>query len=302
MRSTFQLSELMSYLEMESFLIQYPHHYQDVTIEGFSAITNPKPGTLTWMRDSTTDWENLTASVVICPLDCQPPKDLKCVFIKVENPRFVFTKILDTFHSEQLQPQIDETAIISDTCEIGDNVYIGPYVVIGDDVTVGDGTIIHSHVTLYPNTVINKNCVIHSGCVIGGDGFGYETDNNNTPAKIKHIGGVMIEDNVEIGSNSCIDRGTLDHTIIGENTKISNLCNISHNVVIGRNTMIAAKASVNGSTKIGDHAWISPGAIINNGLKLGKGCTVGLGAVVINDVKQSDVVAGVPARSLKDKT
>jgi len=136
--------------------------------------------------------------------------------------------------------------------------------------------------------------------VIGSDGFGYERDNNNTPIKIKHIGGVTIHDHVEIGSNSCIDRGTLANTIIGENTKISNSCNISHNVVIGRNVMIAAGVYVNGSTRIDDHVWVSPGAVINNGLVIGKDCIVGLGAVVIRDVESLDVVAGVPAQSLKN--
>lgn len=302
MRSHFRLSELMSYLETEKFLVKFPKHYQDFIVEGFSPITDTKPGTLSWMKKNDTNWENIKSSVIICPLDCQHPKNTTCVFIKVENPRLVFTKVLNKFHGEPLKPKIDKTAIISESCDIGKNVYIGPYVVIGENVKIGNGTTIHSHVKLYQNTTINENCIIHSGCVIGSDGFGYEREDNHTPVKIKHVGGVLIQDNVEIGSNSCIDRGTLANTIIGENTKISNLCNISHNVVIGRNTMIGAKASVNGSSKVEDNVWISPGAVINNGLIIGKDSVVGLGAVVIRNVEQSDVVAGVPARSLKSSS
>jgi UDP-3-O-[3-hydroxymyristoyl] glucosamine N-acyltransferase len=299
MRSHFRLSELIHYLKKEKFLIQFPKDYEDFTIEGFSTITDTKSGTLTWSKKSITDWESIKAAVVICPLDSQPPKKLKCFFIRAENPRLVFTKVLNQFHFDRFQPKIDETAIISETCELGENILIGPYVVIDENVKIGDGTTIHSHVKLYANTTINENCTIHSGTVIGGDGFGYERDTNHTPLKIKHIGGVTLANNVEIGSHSCIDRGTLTDTVIGENTKISNSCNISHNVIIGRNTMIGANASVNGSTTIGDNVWISPGAVLNNGLVIGEDSIVGLGAVVMKDVKHSDIVAGVPARSLK---
>ena len=299
MEHAFRLSELIHYLQREQFIIQVSGYDQDITIKGFSSITNTRPGTLTWLRGNQTNWEKLKASVVICPLDSQPPQHVDSFFIKTENPRLVFAAILNRFHDDSYSPKIDKTAFIHETCEIGENVSIGPYVVIDENVKIGNGTIIHSHVKLHANTTIKENCIIHSGCVIGSDGFGYERDSHQTPLKIKHIGGVRIHRNVEIGSNSCIDRGTLADTIIGENTKISNSCNLSHNVILGRNIMIAANACVNGSTQIDDNVWISPGAVLNNGLVIGKDCVIGLGAVVIKDVKESDVVAGVPAQSLK---
>lgn len=299
MQRHFKLSALIRFLSNEGISFNLQNTDQDFTISGFSALSETKPGTLTWMKQPSGNWDEIEAAVVICPIHADPPKNKKTLFIKTEHPRLVFSKILDKFATDPFPSQIDETAVISGSAEIADNVYIGPYCVIGDDVKIGSGSVIHSNVTIYPNTTIEENCIIHSGTVLGGDGFGYERDENQKLFKIRHIGGLRIEKNVEIGNNSCIDRGTLSDTIIQENTKISNQCNISHNVVIGKNVMICAKACVNGSTKVEDNVWISPGSIINNGLRIGNNCTVGSGAVVIRDVPPFDVVAGVPARSLK---
>ncbi len=295
----FLLSELIQYLESEGLSFEFPERYKDITLLGFSPITNTRPGTLTWIKGNNVDLENIKASVIICSLDFEPPKEFNCFFIRVPNPRLAFTKVLSRFSADPVYPRIEDTAVLNETCEIGDNVYIGDYVVIGENVKIGNGVIIHSHVKLYPNTIIKDNCIIHSGCIIGGDGFGYERNSEQTPLKIPHLGGVIIHENVEIGSNSCVDRGTLSNTIIDKNSKISNLCNVSHNVTIGKNVMICAQACVNGSTKVEDNVWISPGAILNNRLIIGHNSTIGLGAVVIRNVEPYDVVAGVPATSLK---
>ncbi|WP_338379152.1 LpxD N-terminal domain-containing protein, partial [Enterococcus faecium] len=174
-----------------------PKVYEDLTLLGVSPITNAKPGTLTWSKNSHVDWESIKASVIICPPDSDPPEESNCFVIRVQNPRLAFTKVLHKFFPDSFYPRIEETAILSDTCQIGENVYIGHYVVIGENVKIGNGTIIHSHVKLYPNTIIKDNCIVHSGCTIGGDGFGYERNHEQIPIKIPHLGGVIIHENVE---------------------------------------------------------------------------------------------------------
>lgn len=299
MHEIFSFSELIDYLSKEGISFKLSKQGTNFTIRGFSELSDTKPETVTWMKRNIANWDEIQAAVVICPIDTSPPQNSNVIFIQTGHPRLVFSKILNEFSKQDVHPKVDETASISASAEIGENVHIGRYAVIGENVTIGKGTIIYDHVTIYPNTEIKENGIIHSGAVLGGDGFGYVRDEFNKPIKIKHIGGLLIHEDVEIGCNSCIDRGTLSNTIIGANTKISNQCNISHNVSIGERVMICAKACVNGSTTIKDDVWISPGSVINNGLLLEKNCTVGSGAVVIKDVKQNDVVAGVPAKSIK---
>ena len=148
---------------------------------------------------------------------------------------------------------------------------------------------------------IGNNCLIHSGVVIGVDGFGYEKDENGDYFKMAHIGGVTIGNDVEIGTNTCIDRGTLGSTIIEDNVKIDNLVHVAHNVQVKRNSMLIAQSMVGGITVVEENSWIAPGALLMNGIKIGENTTVGLGAVVTKNVDNNDVVAGVPAKSLRGR-
>lgn len=167
---------------------------------------------------------------------------------------------------------------------------------VEDFDAIGDGTIIYANVTIYKGVKIGKNCIIHSGTVIGSDGFGYEQDKDGGWFKIAHLGSVVIGDNVEIGANTCIDRGTLSDTIIEDGVKIDNLVHIAHNVHVKKKAVIIANAMIAGSVVIGESAWIAPSSSIREGKKIGNNALVGLGSVVVKDVLPNTIVMGVPAK------
>lgn len=147
---------------------------------------------------------------------------------------------------------------------------------------------------------IGCNTIIHSGVVIGTDGFGYFDNEDGLHEKVEHFGGVSIGDNVEIGANTCIDRGTLDDTYIGNNVKIDNLCHIAHNVTIEENSMVIALSMLGGSSTLKKNVYIAPGVMVMNQVTIGERSLAGMGAVVIKDVQNNKVVIGVPAKELRE--
>jgi len=295
---TLRLSEIVSFLIEENLLSGFELK-KDVEICGFSPIDESRQGTLSWMRSQQLDFDSVKSAAVICSEDLLIQENSSIVFIPVAKPRLSFAKVLTRFASHSHLPGISSSASVGKNCIIGERVFIGENTVVSSDVSIDCGTIIHSNVSIYSNVKIGKNCIIHSGVVIGSDGFGFEKDEDGILIKIPHIGGVIIGDNVEIGANTCIDRGTLSNTVIGNYVKIDNLCHIAHNVQIGENSTIIALSMIAGSVKIGKNCWIAPCAAIKEKLVVNDGSLVGLGAVVIRDVVSGDVVAGVPARSIK---
>ena len=220
---------------------------------------------------------------------------LPCTYIKVKNPKIAFAKIARNLHPPKLLTMnIHETAVIvskmkeirayfvgafvtiGKNCVIGENSQIYDGVKIGNNVSIGKGTIIYSNCVIYDNITIGNDCVIHGGAIIGADGFGFVRNGANGYVKFPQIGSIVIEDDVEIGANTCIDRGALGETRIGEGTKIDNLVQIAHNVKIGKRVVIAAQTGISGSTiieddcviggqvGIGDHATVKSGAIIGS--------------------------------------
>jgi len=221
--------------------------------------------------------------------------------VAVENPRLCFIRAINAFFPGTKACGIHPTAIIGKRCKIGKNVYIGPYVTICDGVRIGSGTRIYAGVHICSSARIGKNVALKSGCVIGGDGFGYERTEKGVFVKFPHLAGVVIEDDVEIGANTCIDRGTLSDTVIGRGTKIDNLVHVAHNVKIGKHCAIIALAMVGGGAQIGDGAWVAPTACLRNGIVIGKQALVGMGAVVTKNVECGETVIGVPAKPIEPK-
>lgn len=242
------------------------------------------------------------ASLIICPLSFKN-KNIKTnsILIFVDKPRLLFLRCMRKFSNLQVFHGIHPTAIIKSK-KNGKNVYIGPFCHIGENVTICDNTIIHGSVNIYGNTHIGRNVVIDSFTVIGSDGFGFEKNEKGLWEKFPHVGNVKIYDDVEIGANVCIDRGSLESTVIDRGTKIDNLVHVAHNVRIGKNCIIVAQSLLGGSSIVEDNVYIAMSAVIRDGIKIGKGAMIGMGSVVTRDVPKGFVVMGVPARPIRQKT
>lgn len=220
------------------------------------------------------------------------------VLLYVKNPKRVLAEIGNHFFVDRPKPGIHPTAIISDDAQIGRDVYIGPYCIIGKAV-IGEDCILGSHVRVYDGVIMGKCCNIKHGAVLGGEGFGFERDAEGNKFRFPQIGGLIIGDDVEIGANTCVDRGALSDTIIGDHTKINNLCHIAHNNKIGKNVTITGCVNISGSNVIEDDVWISPNASIRGYLHLGKGCILGMGAVAVKNIPENETWVGNPARKLE---
>ena len=227
------------------------------------------------------------------------------VSIVIDNPYLYFAKVSQLLNpSKSLKKEVHKSAIIHPSCKLGLDIYIGPNVVIDENVSIDDDVVIHAgsmieadsvigkasvihpHVVIKANTVIGKNCTLYAGCVIGSDGFGYAKDDNKWIA-IPQTGRVILGDNVDIGSNSTIDRGTLDDTIISSGVKIDNLVQIGHNCMIGENTIIAGCVGIAGSAKIGKNCAIGGAAMILGHLSITDNVTISPGSMITRSIKTS---------------
>jgi UDP-3-O-[3-hydroxymyristoyl] glucosamine N-acyltransferase len=234
--------------------------------------------------------------------------------IKVEDAYACFAKLLqfyDTLQKEE--PRIEPNAYIDETASIGENVYIGassyigknskigngvaihPNVTIGPNVTIDEGTIIYPGATVYRECVIGKNCIIHSGAVIGADGFGFAPNEKGEFQKIPQIGNVILEDFVDIGANSTIDRATMGSTIIRRGSKIDNLVQIGHNVEVGTNSAMAAQTGIAGSTKVGNNVLIGGQVGMAGHLKIGDRVKIAAQSGIGGNVKDDSKIMGSPA-------
>ena len=220
------------------------------------------------------------------------------IFIVVDDPKLIFSKIGNKFFTKEINYSVHPSAVIHSEAKISDKVYIGPYCIIGKG-TIGEGTIIYGNVFIYDNFIIGKNVKIGPGTVIGAEGFGYNKDKNGIPVQFPHIGGVIIEDDVEIGSNTSIDRGALSDTIIKRGAKIDNLVHIAHNVCIGENAYVIANAMIGGSSKIGNNSYIAPSASIKDQLIIGNNSLVGMSASVLKNIPEGEIWTGAPAQPLE---
>lgn len=191
---------------------------------------------------------------------------------------------------------IHPTALVSPGAVIGDNCTISAYAVIEDSVVLGNNCSVGCHTIIHSGVTIGSDVRIKACSVIGGSGFGYIKDQSGRYRHLPHFGRVVIEDDVEIGSNTCIDRGSLSDTIIRKGVKIDNLVHIAHNVELGENTLVIAQAMIAGSVKIGKNVWVAPSVSIRNGLEIGDDSTIGLGSVVTKNTKAGTTVYGVPAK------
>ena len=222
-------------------------------------------------------------------------------FFFLDNPRLVFVQLMRQIINRKVLPSLSSHAIISRTAKLGRNCVIGDFVKVGDNCVIGDNTVIMDGVKLVQNCTIGDNCIIQPGVIIGADGFAFERHPSGELERFPHIKGVKIGNNVEICSNSSIARGSLSDTIIGDGTKLDALVHVAHNVVIGKNCELTAGTIIGGSTTVGNTCWTGLNCTLKDNIKLGNNVIVASGASVIRDVQDQDIVAGVPAKSIKEK-
>ena len=257
----------------------------DYSLLGVTSLDAPLDNALMFTK---TDDLNVSNAVLVAHKESVSPN----VLISI-NPRFDFIRALEIINST-IGFEVDETApLIHPTVKLGQNV------VIESGVSIGAGTVIEHNAVIMTGTHIGENCLIRTNSSIGSDGFGYERESNGWPVKFIHLGGVTIGNNVEVGSNTCIAKGTLGNTIIEDNVKIDNLVHIAHNCTLRDGAFIIACSILCGGVEIGKNAWIAPNATVIQKANVGEGAVVGLGSVVTKNVVKGHTVAGVPAKIIK---
>lgn len=260
---------------------------------------------IVWIKSGLKNYKeiisNSKAKIIICDsnLDFESINELDKIFIIVENPKLEFTKTIKYFFVKEQIWLIHESAIIHPEAILKGKVFIGPNTYIGKS-TIEEGTVIHGNCFIYDNVYIGNNVKINANTVIGSEGFGYAKNENGEFEHFPHIGGVIIEDNVDIGSNTSIDRGSLGNTIIKTGVKIDNLVHIAHNVVIGKHSVVIANSMIGGSVIIDDYSWISPSVSLINQIKIGKNTLVGMGAVVTKNIPDNETWVGSPAKIINE--
>lgn len=227
------------------------------------------------------------------------PVDGKTLIV-VNNPKVALAEVGNHFFVEKVTASIHPTAIVDSEAILGKDVYIGPYCVIGKCV-IGDSCRFDSNVRIYDGVIIGHHCVVDSGTVLGGAGFGFERDSDGNLFRFPQLGGLIIGNHVEIGANTCIDRGSLSNTIIGNYSKISKLCVIAHNNHIGDNVVITGSVMLSGSNVIEDNVWIAPNSSIRGWVNVDEGATIGMAAVVTKNIPAHETWVGNPARKLEKK-
>lgn len=258
------------------------------------------------------------ASVVILSEEYVLEKPVNATLIRVKHPRRSFAKLMEMYQEfTNIKKGIEQPSFIDETAELSEDVYVGafayigknvkigkdvkiyPHVYVGDHAIIDEGTILYSGVKIYSQTEIGKNCILHSGVVVGSDGFGFTPDEKGVFQKVPHIGKVIIENNVEIGANTTIDKATLGKTLIKKGVKLDNLIQIAHNVVIGENTVIAAQSGIAGSTKIGKNVMIGGQVGIVGHLEIGDYVKIHAQSGITKKIFSKTTVRGTPAMDHK---
>lgn len=284
----------------------------DIPISGVSGIEEAKKGNITFfVNPKFLPLVYKTHASAI--LAAKEIPDCNIAMIIVPNPYLAFVKLINLFYVEERKPfGVDKSAVIGENVKLGKDISIYPFVVVEDNVEIGDrvtimpggfigrnskineDTIIYPNVSVRESTEIGKRVIIHSGTAIGGDGFGFLQENGKH-IKIPQVGSVVIEDDVEIGSNVSIDRATLGKTIIKQGTKIDNLVQIGHNVIIGENNILVSQVGISGSCVIGDNVLLAGQVGIADHVRIGDNVIVGAKSGVGRDLKANSIVSGAPA-------
>ena len=294
----------------------------EAVVTTFARIETGKPGTICFFANP--KYENYVytckADIIIVNNSFEPKEPVSATMVRVEDAYAAVASLLDYVTAKKRSyrryrglrsrvrwsSMIGKKVYVGDFAYIGRNAQVGDYtkihenVYIGDDVKIGSHCIIYPGVRIYPGMVIGNNVIIHSNAVIGSDGFGFAPLEDGTWKKIEHTGNVIIEDDVEIGANVCVDKSQMGSTVIRRGVKIDNLCQIAHNVEIGSNTVMAAQTGIAGSAKVGDHCIIAGQVGIAGHITLADNTTIGAQSGIMGSVKEKgQTLMGSPAFPLK---
>ncbi len=288
----------------------------NITVSRFEKIEEATQGSLTFLANPayTPYIYKSKASIVLVSKTFATDHPLSCTLVRVDDPYTALASLLSLYKSSQPRKTgISKQAYIASSANVGNNAYIGefawigenvilgenvsvyPHCYIADNVKIGNETTLYSGVKVYEDCVVGSNCTIHSNSVVGADGFGFAPQGNNNYQKVAQIGNVIIEDQVEIGACTTIDRATMGSTIIKKGVKLDNLIQIAHNVVVGENTVIAAQTGVAGSTRIGKNCMFGGQVGISGHLNIGQDVKMAAQTGVSSHVKDGQIVMGSPA-------
>ena len=292
---------------------------ENATVHTFAKIEEGMPGAISFLSNPkyTSYIYDTQPSIVLVNKDFVPEQEVKTTLIKVDNAYESLAKLLNLY--EQSKPKltgISPLAFVAESAKIGKDVYIAPFACIGEDAEIGDHTVIHPHVTIgsgakigsnciiyahatvYHDCRIGNHCILHAGCVIGADGFGFAP----TPEgyeKIPQIGITILEDNVEVGANTCIDRATMGATIVHSGVKLDNLIQIAHNDEIGSHTVMAAQVGIAGSTKVGEWCMMGGQVGVAGHIHIGDKVNLGAQSGVPGSIKDGSQLIGTPPMESK---
>ena len=289
---------------------------KNATVSTVSSIDGGKSGSLAYLTNPKYEQFVYTtqASIVLVDNSFEPKEEVKTTLIKVENVGQCVLSLLEMYNATRPRKtgisklaSISEEATLGSDCyvgdfcviergaKIGDNVQLYPQCYVGDNVTIGEGTKIYPGVKIYEGCTIGKNCILHSGVVIGADGFGFAPREDGSFAKIPQLGNVIIEDNVELGANTCIDRAKTDSTIIRNGVKLDNLIQIGHNVEVGANTVMSAQVGIAGTSKVGSNCFVAGQVGIADHVTVGNAVKIGSKSGIDKDIPDGEIRFGYPA-------
>jgi len=305
------INNILTFLDENNYDYQFIGNAKE-KIVGYSTLFNYEKETMTFVstlndfKDYQHFFQNEKINLILCGYK---ENNIHCAknIIRTEFPKKMFFDLLDAFFGNPSEsnnlnkyPMVNENTFISEKVSIGENVNIRHGCVIEDNVVIGNNTTIHHNVVLRSNTKIGENCTIYSGVIIGERGFNPYTLDDGTREMLVHYGGVTIKNNVHIGENTCVVRGSLEDTVVESGVKLNTMVHVAHNVIIGENTAITMPTHISGSVKIGANCHIAATSIRNQCV-IGDGATLGLGSVVVSDVKQNETVVGIPAKPLNKR-
>ena len=293
----------------------------DVKVNNFAKIEEGKPGTLAFLSNPkyTHYIYDTQADIVLVNADFKAEKEIKATLIRVANSYEALAKLLELVEkSKPAKVGIEPMSYIAPTAKMGKEVYVAgfayvgenavvgdnsklfPHVFIGENVAIGSNVTLYSGVKIYAGCKVGDNSIIHAGAIIGSDGFGFAPQADGSYHKIPQMGNVVIENNVEIGANTVIDRAVMDSTIIREGVKLDNLIQIAHNVEIGKHTVIASQSGVSGSTKVGENCVFGGQVGLAGHLKIGNEVKIGAQSGIGKSQKDGSEIIGTPAIPIRD--